>query len=734
MLKRKTPRYILVCSALFYGMVIHLFQSGILAQSVDDILASGIMVEADKMTSKKGKDQLIAEGNVHVIYGTYSLRADRLVYDENTGTIWAVGNVQVNEGDGVIRYSDEIEISDSFEDGYAINFSSPLGDGSQIASKFAIHRANSDNILEKVVYTACPVCVDNSGKHTTPTWQIRAGKAVQDETNQMIRYRDIVLDVAGLPVLYLPYFAHPDPSSGPRSGFLIPDIGISSKLGIYYRQPYYWRISNSQDIIIAPQLSESVAPHVNLEYRKRFYSGELTIDTSLTKEQEFDSDGNKFGDNSWRSHIFAKGLFAINTQWKWGVGLERTSDDLYLRRYDIDGEREQRGLYQGQGNRLLSQLFVTGQDKGFYADLAFLSVQELAPNRDEALSPTASPVGFAERYYDLGVYGVAAINASTAILNRSEGVDSHRMSLGTDWRWQNYLAGGGVFSTFAEGRGDYYRLGDLPNNVENVSRLVGLVGAEVKWPLYRAGNTLDILIEPKIMMAWGTSELNDMDIPIEDSGFYEYDESRIFQPNASANYDLWESGGRLAAGISASMQWRGGTKLLAILGRRWRSEVDPAFSTLSNLDGKASDYVTSLDVWFNEHLSMQTRFRLDDKDFTIRRADIAASMKWDRLQAQIRYFQRDADLLNNNTAEGIIVNSAVKLRDELSVIYRLRRNIDKEISIHQVIGFAYSDECSYFELVYERNNAQTGNLGPSDSIKFRFLLKGLGGINDQNFD
>ena len=44
----------------------------------------------------------------------------------------------------------------------------------------------------------------------------------------MMSYRDAVLEVAGVPVLYLPFFAHPDPSSGRRSGLLPPDFGTSS--------------------------------------------------------------------------------------------------------------------------------------------------------------------------------------------------------------------------------------------------------------------------------------------------------------------------------------------------------------------------------------------------------------------------------------------------------------------------------------------------------------------------
>ncbi len=250
-----------------------------------------------------------------------------------------------------------------------------------VIARAASRSADGSNTLDQAIYTACKICEDGEG---SPTWALRARRAKQNAETQMISYQDAVLEVKGVPILYVPYFAHPDPSSKRRSGLLAPEPGLSSKLGAFYIQPYYLALSESQDLTIIPHLHTNVAPLLELEYRKRFYSGYVEVETSLVYDEEFNSDGDPLvfdqngfvvrdpstaigplreSEESLRSHIFAEGLFDINETWKWGFGLERASDDLYLRRYDFDDINARRGLYESQALRLLSQVYAVGSDR-----------------------------------------------------------------------------------------------------------------------------------------------------------------------------------------------------------------------------------------------------------------------------------------------------------------------------------------------------------------------------------
>ena len=539
----------------------------------------------------------------------------------------------------------------------------------------------------------------------------------------------------GIPVFYFPYLAHPDPTSERRSGFMIPSAGFSSKLGAFYQQPYYWAISESSDLTIAPMVSENVNPMLELDYRKRFYSGAIKINTSLTREKDFDSDGVKFGDEKWRGHLYGSGRFAINPEWQWGFGVETQTDDLYDRRYDINGQANKRGIYQAQPRRLLSQLFAVGQGDNYYTDIAALSFQGLREGDFNGTLPTLTPLFFGEKYWNFGDLGFASVNASTAVLQREFGQDSQRVSVGADWSNYQILPGGFTFEPFAEVRGDYYALDKAYSGEDNVARVVGNAGARVAYPLVRPGKTVDIMVEPEMMAAWGVSNANDRTIPNEDSLLFEMDQALLFAPNATAGYDLYEGDGKLSAGLTARAIWKNGPAFAGSFGRRWRSRSDDTFNAVSNLDGTSSDWLASVSADFGSLLNIDTKMRLDDEGFNLNRIDATISTQTKRLRAAAQYYKIDERVSPGGRGEeGIFIRGELRLTERYSVVFGQLRDIADNLNAQNEIGIAYEDECSRLELVYGRSELIDRTQRPSENIMIRFSLKTLGEFGSSSFD
>ncbi len=690
-----------------------------------------VVLEADYVYEVRDENKLVAEGNVEALYQGRILRADRIVYDRTTDKVRASGNVIIIDEIGSQQFADEIEVDSRLSDGYAIGFSARLEDGATVAANSAIRQSNGVNALDQVVYTACPVCEEKK----TPTWAVRARRAVLDQESQMISYRDAVIEIAGIPVFYLPFLAHPDPTSERRSGLLIPSAGNSSKLGWFYQQPYYWAVSEHSDLTISPMFSQNVNPLLELDFRKRFYSGSINLNTSFTYEQDFDSDGELFGEERLRGHVYGNGLFAINNEWKWGFGVEHQSDDLYDRRYDIDGQNEQRGLYSSAPRRLLSQLFATGQGDSYYADVALLKFQGLRENDDDAELPTALPVFYSEKFWDLGKWGFASVNASSAILERDIGEDSHRVSVGADWSDLNILPGGFTFEPFAEVRADYYGLDEDESGEESVSRALGNVGGKLAYPMIRPGKVVDVMLEPAVMAAWGTSNSNDDVIPNEDSLLFEADESVLFDANGFGAYDLFEGDGKLAAGITARALWKNGPDLSTTIGKRWRSRPDDAFDATSNLDGTSSDWIIAATADFGRKLRIDTHARLDEDGFSLNRIDAKISSNYKRLRAVAQYYKVDERISTTGKSdEGIFLRGEFRVTSQYSVFAGQLRDISDNLNAKQEYGIAFEDDCSRFEIVYQRSELQDRTLGPEENIQFRFSLKTIGDFGSSEFD
>lgn len=691
-----------------------------------------VALTADNIFVDEANDTITAEGDVEAEYQGRTLRADRLIYDRKVETVRATGNVIIIDPDGTQRFSDEIETDTTLSDGYAVGFSTRLPNGGIAIAESAVRTSEGVNALDKIVYTSCEMCEGD----TTPTWTLRARRAVLDEVDQMYSYRDAVLEIAGVPVFYLPYFAHPDPDSDRRSGFLAPDFGTSSKLGVFYQQPYYWAISPHQDLTISPKIMANVNPLLEFEHRKRFYSGQLINNFSFTNEQDFDADGMTFGEQEWRGHLFAQGRFDLTQDWLWGFGVEQVSDDLYTRRYDIEGENERRGLYAGQPLRLVNQLYVQGQDTNWYADASLIQLEGLRATDDDDTFPSVLPLVFAERSLDFDDYGRLDLSASSAFLTRQTGTDTQRSSLGADWSTRMVTKSGVVIDPFFEARYDYYTLDDAPSGEDSVGRGVYSAGASLSYPLFRPGEGVDFLVEPIAMAAFGDATPNDEGIPVEDSILYEFDESTLFEANAVGGFDRYEAGNRASLGISTTARWRNGVSLSAVAGRRWRSEADPAFDDFSNLNDETSDWVGSVKADFGSPLQFETRLRFDDDNFALNRFDAQVSFDWWRVEGDVRYYRISSDITENDLDdEGVTMEGQVQLTDEIFFVYARRRDISGRIigeerqsarDLRHIFGLAYEDDCSRFEVTFERSEAIDRTLGANDALKFRFSLKTLG--------
>jgi LPS-assembly protein len=712
-----------------------------------------VVLEADSVVRDEETDTVIAEGNVEVRYRGRTLRTQRLTYDLRERRIRAQGSVEIVEPDGTVRFANEVEVDEELNTGVATEFSMRMPGGGTIAAAAIARPKPERNELWRAVYTACPICTVVDGEEKGPTWTLRARRAVQNQDTQMISYRDLVIRVGDVPVLYLPYFTHPDPSSGARSGLLVPDAGRDRRLGLFYEQPIHWVISPSQDLTFSPRVHEQVNPIIGLQYRKRFYSGELRLHGSVTNDQFFDNEG-KFGEEAWRGHVFADGEFEINDFWEWGFGVERASDNTFLRRYDIDTEDRARSISVTENLRLLSQVYAVGQNERTYASISTAAFQDLresdesfgpgSTSSDPAIenSPLILPLGELEHVLRDPVFdGQVRLQASTVALHRENDTqpDSARLSVGGEWRRDRVVGPGLVLSPFAQARTDVYRVAQSPTTDaedETFARSVAVGGIEARMPFIRPGAVVDAIIEPIAMAAWGTSDGNDPRIVNEDSLSFELDESNLFRPNAAPNFDVWESGPRAALGVQATARSKVGKSASVFVGRRWRDseaiEDDrPYLSEASNLNDEGSDYVGALTADLGRNFGASVRLRLDDENLDLQRTDAALRASVWRLSGNARYFRVSEDLrASDQPREELRGSLTAKLTDRWQVGYAARHDLDSDTALLQSARLVYQDDCTLFEISYVRTETEFGSLGPSEGIQFRIGLATLGAVGE----
>lgn len=561
-----------------------------------------------------------------------SMRARSLTYDPATGLGSAEGQVELIDETGAVVYASRLELDDRFRAGVAVDFATRFADGSGLMAATAVRRSPTVNELNYALFTPCPLCVDETGAKE-PTISVSAERVVQDEALRAVLYRNAVFRVRGVPVFWLPVFAHPDPTVDRASGFLTPTLNYDTAgRGLSVETPYLVVVSPSEDWLISPQFNSQVSPLLNLQWRRRFNDGLIVMRGGYTYERnfgDFDLDGDgrvetdvRFGPRENRSYLLGYGAFDPDGPWRWGFTAERTSDKTLFDRYDVENPYQDNGLYYGDQRRLISQAYAERQTERSYLSVAAFAIQSLRVTRfgvdnfgnetpalnvfeDDDSLPLVAPLidarwepsgpvlggrlrlkGSAVSLYRDGYVGAPVLRPELAALPpQASGVDSRRITGQVDWR-RVFLTSGLRVEPFVDARADLYSLNDLPpalgGDDDTIERYRVTAGVDVRYPLIRRfANGADVILEPMAQLSASNDVDLDPRIPIEDAQTVELDAASLFRIDRFAGHDLLEGGVRFTAGLRATARFAEGRSASVFVGRSMRDEPERAFRTLS---------------------------------------------------------------------------------------------------------------------------------------------------------
>jgi len=707
-------------------------------QPDDGLSGGGFYLEANELVDDDQNHVVSAHGQVEARYQGRVVRANDVVYDTATGVVTANGDVTIINADGTLEFSQSAVLDRQLSVGVAMAFSSRLKDNISIAAASVARKSPDLTELNQAIFTPCPVCA----KNPTPTWSIHASKVVEDKKRQIIYFRDAVIEIHGIPVMYLPALWEPDPDVKRKSGLLIPDINESSLRGLSYEQPYLQVISPSEDLVISPQVNTKVNPFLNLDWRKRFYSGAIDVRAGYTYEQDFDQNGNRLANATSRSYLLAKGLFAIDDNWNWGFTAERASDPLIFDRYNVADPFIDRGLYAADDRRLISQVFTTRQDSNSFISVAAIDVQGLRSTDLNSTFPVVAPLIEARYEPDQAILGGRLrIDGSGVVLTRDEsptdptqpGIDSRRGTLEADWQRTFIFSNGIRIDPFLDARTDVFSLGDLPQinpltpNPKNatIARTMETAGATLTWPFVKRDGNLTIVLEPIAQLALSPTLRQDPRIPNEDSIDFVFDQTNLFQVDKSPGFDILDSGQRLNVGGRATVMTDDGRTGSVLFGRSFRAEADPNIPASSGLSGTNSDWIFATNATPFKGVTLFTDWRLDSRTWGINRLEAGADFATSRFDGQIRYLQEAQDPTGQKVQD-LDFHGELFILKNWGVTTYGAREFTSGVWREEDFGIVYKDQCIRVEIVYRRNNTSNGVLGPHSGIGFRLSLATLG--------
>ncbi len=660
-------------------------------------------VEYDTVTGR-----LTASGNVEIHYGERTLTADRIVYNSDTGRITAEGSIVLRDPSGATVFADFADLDAELRDGLVRGARAVMGENIRLSAAEARRVDARFNALSKAVYSPCKVCSDNP----TPLWRIRARRVIHDEVERVIHYEDATFDVLGVPVFWLPWFSHPDPTIDRASGFLVPEFRQSSVYGFGIRVPYYWVIDDTSDLTFSPLLTSGDGVVGVVEYRRAFGSGSFTTAGSLTFNDYQ-------GSNELHGHIEARGEFDLVNDFRWGFDGIAVTDRGYLRRYDFSDE-----------DRLTSELYLRRYREDGFFDTTAVYFQSLRDDEPSGNIPVVLP-SFDARHEMPGALlgGDLGVFASSYVLLREAGLDSSRLSIGADWERQVILPVGLSLRGFAEVRGDLFVTDDF-GGIESATefRFAPLAGVEARFPLIHesSGGVVHVLepIAQAIVAPYGG---NGSEIPNEDSQVTEFDETNLFDTSHFTGLDGFEEGPRLNLGLRYERIAPGGLNFDASVGRVLRLRGANEFSSGSGLADAASDWVGAWSASYDPYITVRQRLRVSD-GFTVTRNELGAELSFGRFAVSANYIflERDPSIEAPREREELTGRARFRLTRNWSVSGDVRRDIERGDSVEIGGGLTYANECCKIDFFVKRDFRESDDAPDSTSFAVQIKLFTLG--------
>jgi len=206
--------------------------------------------------SKTGS-RYVLDDDVVIHYREWTVRADHIEYDMDTGDLTATGHLKVTGGanNEVIsashgemnlrkqtgRFYDVIGSVGLKNSGKRMVYASgnPFLFTGRMVEKTG---PRSYNVFDGTV-TSCQL--------PDPDWILSAARFTVE--NDKASAKNSVFHLVNVPLLYLPYVTHAVDSESRQSGFLIPVLGQSSTKGFILGEQIYWAINRSADLTVGAQ-------------------------------------------------------------------------------------------------------------------------------------------------------------------------------------------------------------------------------------------------------------------------------------------------------------------------------------------------------------------------------------------------------------------------------------------------------------------------------------------------
>ena len=716
-------------------------QDNNIIEAIGNVVAKnqeGKQISADKIIYNKSNQLLKTFGNSKFSdTKNRTLTAENFEYDLEKKIISAENKVKFLDNYKNIYYFSKLNADDKFSEIIGYNLNSDLNK-EKFQSKDKFNEFIEPRLSGKEVSIKDNITIIKDGKFTSckstnekegcPYWNLNADLVTHDKEKKQIIYKNATLDLNNVPILYTPYFSHPDPSVKRKEGFLAPSFAsLGSDIGTTIKVPYFYPVSESADFTISPVYYFKQNPLLLGEYREKFKNGDLSIEGGFT--QGYKEITSTQTDGS-RHHLYGNlnlnFVDKILDQSEFNTKIQRTNNPTYLRVNKINSTVDgfKRNLVKEDETKLTNEIYLNSFGKNESLNFKTAAYQNIstikASDQYEYLLPEIvytkynlldnNNLNFSSNFKSLNTN--TNQNKTTFINNLDYSTpESYNTNLGIGYKFLTKINNINYYSDYK-----------TPNENLN-SQINPVVGLDTSLPFAKISKESEQYLIPRILTRYSPGKMTNAK-----SNDTSLNTDNLFSINRMNSDELIEKD--LSFNIGLDWMWK--EKIINknkpaeaafSIGQVVKFNEDPDMPTKSSLQNKSSDLVTKANYLSPGNFDVTIKNTLDNGFNHVYYNDLNLKTFLKQGEINFNFYEKNNHIGNERYAKA---NLTSYLTDNTKLTISTDRNLKTDLTNSHKLGIENENECIRYGFYFQKNYSSDKDLKPATSVFFGVTLLPFG--------
>lgn len=665
------------------------------------------------------------------------LSAENFEYDLGKKIISAQDNVKFLDNLKNIYYFTKLNADDKFDEiiGYNLNsdlnkekfqskdkfneFIEPKLSGKEISIKDNI------SIIKNGKFTSCKSTNEKEG---CPYWNLNADLVTHDKENKKITYKNATLDLNKIPVLYTPYFSHPDPTVKREAGFLAPSFSsLGENIGSTVKVPYFYPISLSSDFTISPVYYFKNNPLLLGEYREKFKNGDLSIEGGFTEGYkeitQTQTDGSR---NHLYGNLNLNFTEKILNQSEFNLKFQRVNNPTYLRVNRINSTQDgfKKNLVKENETKLTNEIYLNSFGKDEKINFKTAVYQNIATQKKSDQYEYLIPEIIYSKYKFLNNENLS-LSSNFKSLNTNTNQNKTSFINNLDYSTpEAHNSNFGIAYKFLSKVNNINYYSDYRAPKENFdSQLNPIVGLDTSIPFGKISKGSEQYLIPRILTRYSPGKMNNAST---NDTFLNTD--NLFSINRMNSDELIEKD----LSFNLGLDWLWKEKVLDnkvsseagfTIGQVIKFNEDADMPTKSSLQNKQSDLVAKTRYFSPDNFSVTLKNTLDNNLDKIYYSDLNIKTYLKQGIVDFTFYEKNKHIGSERYAKA---NFTTHINENTKINFQTDRNLKTEMTNSHKFGIENENECIKYGFYLQKNYSSDKDLRPATNIFFGVTLLPFG--------